>query len=81
MIENSMSKEELYNHLNFSKDQIAEDQNKEPYENIVVNEHVFLVDIISTYRNKFSHMFIPRETLFHRKFGPTKRRKKSLCNC
>ena len=56
MIENSMSKEELYNHLNFSKDQIAEDQNKEPYENIVVNEHVFLVDIISTYRNKFSQL-------------------------
>ncbi|MFS1132706.1 hypothetical protein [Enterococcus hirae] len=56
MIENNMSKEELYNHLNFSKDQIAEDQNKEPYENIVVNEHVFLVDIISTYRNKFSQL-------------------------
>ncbi|EOS7805138.1 hypothetical protein E3O86_RS12210 [Enterococcus hirae] len=56
MIENNMSKEELYNHLNFSKDQIAEDQNKEPYKNIVVNEHVFLVDIISTYRNKFSQL-------------------------
>lgn len=41
MIENNMSKEELYNHLNFSKAQIAEDQNKEPYKNIVVNEHVF----------------------------------------
>ncbi|NAD95626.1 hypothetical protein [Enterococcus hirae] len=56
MIENNMSKEELYNHLNFSKEQIAEDQHKEPYKNIVVNEHVFLENIISTYRNKFSQL-------------------------
>lgn len=46
--------EQLYNRLNFSEEQIKEDQQQATHEWIKGNDHIFLDDLISKHKNVFS---------------------------
>lgn len=68
--------EQLYNRLNFSEEQIKEDQQQATHEWIKGNDHIFLDDLISKHKNVFSELpnniKIPGEKIYgihHREPG------------
>lgn len=68
--------QELYKHLNFSEEQIKEDQQQATHEWIKGNDHIFLDDLISKHKNVFSELpnniKIPGEKIYgihHREPG------------
>ncbi|EQB4875772.1 hypothetical protein ACYK64_000554 [Enterococcus hirae] len=72
----STGENQLYNRLNFSEEQIKEDQQQATHEWIKGNDHIFLDDLISKHKNVFSELpnniKIPSEKIYgihHREPG------------